>query len=72
MTPTNQQRADRCEEAVTRLLGRRRTRSEPDRFARRRDALGRRHWQRIFTSLSPRLAATTSTNSMTNNKTKGE
>ena len=72
MTPSNQQRADRCREGDHRVLRRRRLSLEPRRFSRRCDALVPTPMARTFISLLPRLAATTSTNSMTNNKTKGE
>ena len=71
MTASNQQRADRCEQAITAY-------SDDDDFTNLVDFLAdAMHWCDCNgTGLSPRswprLAGTTSTNSTTNNKTKGE
>ena len=70
MTSSNQQRADRAEQAISAY-------SDNDDYTNlvdfcRRHALVRLHGHRISTFTWLRLAATTSTNSTTNNKTKGE
>ena len=72
MTPSNQERADRCQKAIT-AYSDDDDLHQPRRFSRRRDALVPTPTAQDFHHRSvPRLAATTSTNSTTNNKTKGE
>ena len=70
-TPSNRERVDRCQQAITAYSTTTTITPISSIFSPMR-CIGPTPMAMTFISLLPRLAATTSTNSTTNNKTKGD